>query len=314
MIQMKEIEQAVKCWKAPEIPVQIAHGDMPGDKVQIGDTHIQKANTIFPLLLEQVKPLLLERQNKKIVVSVCGGSGVGKSETASLLSFYFNSMGIGSYTLSGDNYPRRIPLYNDAERLRVFRVAALKAMIEAGAYTKEHAEMLREWQVCGADADPALCKEHPWMEAYIQGGREGLKAYLGTEREIDFQELSSITERFLAGDNNIWLKRMGRVQEDLWYEQVDFSDVQVLMIEWTHGNNENLKGVDAAILLNSTPQETLEHRKARNRDGAVDSPFTTMVLELEQQLLFRQAPRAKIIISKTGEVLPLESYLEIMRR
>ena len=61
-------------------------------------------------------------------------------------------------------------------------------------------------------------------------------------------------------------------------------------------------------MLNSTPQETLEHRRTRNRDGAVDSPFTMMVLELEQELLKRQAYKAKMIVSKKGELLTYEEY------
>lgn len=69
-----------------------------------------------------------------------------------------------------------------------------------------------------------------------------------------------------------------------------------------------LSRVDIPILLNSTPQETLEHRRTRNRDGAVDSPFTMMVLELEQELLKRQAYKAKMIVSKKGELLTYEEY------
>ena len=68
------------------------------------------------------------------------------------------------------------------------------------------------------------------------------------------------------------------------------------MIEWTHGNSDNYKGVDIPVLLNSTPQETLAQRRARNRDGATDSPFNMMVLELEQAMLEHQAPKAKITI------------------
>lgn len=56
--------------------------------------------------------------------------------------------------------------------------------------------------------------------------------------------------------------------------------------------------------MEATPcPETLEHRRARNRDGATDSPFTMMVLELEQAMLEHQASKAKIIISKCGELL-----------
>ena len=66
------------------------------------------------------------------------------------------------------------------------------------------------------------------------------------------------------------------------------------------------------MLLNRTPQETREHRRARNRDGAVDSPFTTLVLVLEQEMLAAQAHKAKIIVSKAGRLLSYEEYTEMM--
>ena len=58
----------------------------------------------------------------------------------------------------------------------------------------------------------------------------------------------------------------------------------------------------------------MEYRRARNRDGATDSPFTTMVLEIEQELLKRQAHKAKIILSKQGELLSYEQYQALMMR
>ena len=86
-------------WQLPELPEKIPHGDMPGDKVEIGQEHIHKAQTIFPLLLKELENI----PGEKVVVSVFGGSGVGKSEIASLLSYYLNESGIGAYTMSGDN-------------------------------------------------------------------------------------------------------------------------------------------------------------------------------------------------------------------
>jgi len=105
---------------------------------------------------------------------------------------------------------------------------------------------------------------------------------------------------------------MGREETELWYEPVDFSDKNVMVIEWTHGNNHNLLGVDIPILLNSTPQETLEHRRSRNRDGATDSPFTTMVLEIEQCMLVSQAPKARLILSKSGELIAYSDFVKLM--
>ena len=86
----------------------------------------------------------------------------------------------------------------------------------------------------------------------------------------------------------------------------------MLIIEWTHGNSDKYIGVDIPILLNSTPQETLEHRRSRNRDGAVDSPFVTMVLEIEQRQLEAQAHKAQIIVSKSGELLTYSQYRKQM--
>ena len=81
------------------------------------------------------------------------------------------------------------------------------------------------------------------------------------------------------------------------------------MLEWTHGNNDNLRGIDIPIFLGSTPAETLAHRIERNRDGAPDSPFIAMVLGFEQDMLTAQSPKAKIIISKQGEVIDCEEYI-----
>ena len=219
------------------------------------------------------------------MVAVCGGSGVGKSETASLLSHFFRKMGIGAYTLSGDNYPHRIPRFNDGERLRIFRQGGLDRLIASGGYTKERKEWLLEKMRREEDADKGLVRENPWLSSYIEGGIAALFSYLGTEAEIDFSRVESIVEAFKGGADKIFLKRMGREESELWYDEVDFSDTHILVIEWTHGNSDGYRGVDIPILLNSTPEETLAHRRSRNRDGKTDSPFTMRVLELEQKKL-----------------------------
>jgi hypothetical protein len=153
---------------------------------------------------------------------------------------------------------------------------------------------------------------YPWLSFYQSAGRDGLRNYLGTTNEIDFDELTGIITQFKNGANRIFLKRMGREETELWYDAVDFSSKNVIIIEWTHGNNHNLQGVDIPILLNSTPKETLEHRRSRNRDGATDSPFTTMVLELEQEILISQASKAKLILSKSNEILAYSDFIKLM--
>jgi len=287
------------------------HGDMPGDKIVINAEHVSKAAVILPELVKKIN----EKQaagSKKVTVCVCGGSGVGKSEIASVLAQLLPARGHKAYILSGDNYPRRIPMYNDAERLSVFRNGGVQGLMKDGVYTLERMNEVRKWQAEETDADKSHVNDNPWFESYIKGGREALCGYLGTANEQNFDELNSILLAFHEGKDHIFLKRMGRTDTELWYEDVDFSATDVMIVEWTHGNNDLLNGIDIPVLLNSTPEETLAHRRARNRDGKTDSAFTTMVLEIEQNLLKSQAHKAQIIIAKSGELLSFDDYKKLM--
>ncbi len=286
-------------WTPPPLPEDLPHGDMPGDRIVVGEDHIRKAQLLFPRLLEALKGL----DGRKAVVSVFGGSGVGKSEIASLLAWYLRCAGIGSYVISGDNYPHRIPLYNDAERLSIFRVGGLRGLLAEGAYGAEAQKELDALWPEGLDAEPKEAEARPWLRVYQAAGRKALAAYLGTEKEQDYGELNAILAAFRRGDSPVWLKRMGRREEERWYDPVDFRETQVLILEWTHGGNPALEGIDIPIFLNSTPEETRAHRRKRARDGKTDSAFTTMVLEIEQEELRRAAPRARFILSKAGQFL-----------
>jgi hypothetical protein len=303
---------------SPWIPAEIREtdnippGDMPGEKVKIGPQQIEKARTIFPKLLELLMHALESNPHQRAVVVVCGGSGVGKTGIASVISYYLNRLGVGSYLLSGDNYPHRIPKYNDAERLHVFRKSGIDGLIAHGQYLEGRPAILKELQGSGNDSNPQFVTRYPWLAIYQGAGWNRLKNYLGTPEEIDFKELTGIISQFKNGESRIFLKRMGREETELWYDPVDFSDKNVLIIEWTHGNSHHLQGVDIPILLNSTPQETLAYRKSRNRDGATDSPFTTMVLAIEQESLTSQAPKARIILSKNGEILTYRDFVKRM--
>jgi hypothetical protein len=304
--------------KLPWIPEDIQDtdsipkGDMPGDKIKISSQHIQKAQVIFPKLLELLIPILDENPYQRVVITICGGSGAGKSEIASIISYYLNCLGLDSYILSGDNYPRRIPKYNDAERLRIFRKSGIEGLISNGEYTEERHAILKKIQESGNDSNPDYVKSYPWLSVYQSAGRNGLKNYLGTTDEIDFKRLNGIISRFKKGESRIFLKRMGRKETELWYDSVDFNNKKILIIEWTHGNSKNLKGVDIPILLDSTPQETLRHRRSRNRDGATDSPFTKMVLGIEQEVLMLHAPKVKIILSKSGKIMAYKDFAKLI--
>ncbi len=297
------IKKAQAGWQPPEVPENIPQGDMPGDGVWIGPQSIEKAQTAFRALL----PLLGEAlEDGKAVVSVSGGSGAGKTCVAALLTYYLNQLGVGAYTLSGDNYPRRIPEQNDGERMRIFRLGGIRGMLEAGCYTPQAAEELCALQKSGLDPDPREAEVRPWLKAYQEAGRKALSGYLGTALEQEYEELEKVLAQFKAGKEKLWLKRMGRGDTDIWYEEKDFSAVSVLVLEWTHGNSGLFAGVDVPVLLYNTPEETRAYRLARGRDANADTPFITMVLELEQEKLEARAGAAKVIVSKSAELLTFE--------
>ncbi|MCL2398157.1 MAG: zeta toxin family protein [Defluviitaleaceae bacterium] len=257
----------------------------------------QKANCILTALQQ-------ENLHQRSVVSIYGGSGSGKTETASLVAYELNQQGKNTYVLSGDNYPHRIPKYNDAERLRIFYTEGIKALLSQGLYTGKLQKNLKALCKDGADADPNQIKLHPWLAVYQEGGDSGLRNYLGTPLELDFEELSKKILSFKNGDDILFLKRMGREEWEIWYEPIDFSNVQILIIEWTHGNSSYLKDlIDIPIFLHSTPQETLENRIARGRDEKINSPFVNRVLNIEDELLRSQENRAKLIVSSQNKLI-----------
>lgn len=294
------------------IPDDIPAGDMPGDKVTIYEGHIEKARVIFPSLIRELDKIRSNNPYGRAVVSISGGSGVGKSGTAAVLAYMLNSKGTGCLMTSGDNYPRRIPVNNDAERLHIFRQGGMRALADAGISSAEVISRIRELQKNDDDFDTVHSGEYAWFRQYLSGGTDALGNYLGSPKELDFAEIDSILAAFKDGADKLWLKRMGRDEASLWYDEVDVSDISVLILEWTHGNSEYLKNVDIPVLLNSTPEETLQYRISRNRDGNTDSPFTTLILNLEQEQLHSQAHKAKIIVTKSGEIIDYEAYSKLM--
>ena len=107
--------------------------------------------------------------------------------------YALNRAGIGAYIMSGDNYPRRIPAANDAERLRLFRMGGLRGMLASGEYSDEKAVVLRELWQADADAEPETARKLPWMQTYQQAGAQALSGYLGTPEEIDFDEVNDLS-------------------------------------------------------------------------------------------------------------------------
>ena len=225
-------------------------------------THEYEAYQFSFVELKEAKKLFDKVQqlhasgDERVVISIYGGSGSGKTTIATALQQYFLSEGIGCYLLGGDNYPHRIPKRNDEERLHV----------------------------------------------YEEAGEEGLREYLGTPKEIDFDCINQVLAEFHAGKDTITLRHMGREDGDISSEETDFAGIPVMLVEWTHGGSEYLKGVDIPVFLESSPEETKERRIRRNRDENAASPFICRVVELEQEKLDIQKGHARLVVGKDKEV------------
>lgn len=197
-----------------------------------------------------------KQEHERLVISLFGGSGSGKTTIAGALQQYLLNDGIGCFLLGGDDYPHRIPKRNDEERLRIFE----------------------------------------------ESGENGLRDYLGTPQEIDFDRINEVLADFHAGKNTITLRHMGREDGEIFSEETSFEGIRILIVEWTHGGSEYLEGVDLPVFLESSPEETRERRIRRNRDANAASPFINMVVELEGEKLKRQRNRAKLIVGKDKKV------------
>lgn len=290
-------------WNFPDVSSVIFHGgDMPGDKISIGPSHTDRAERIVPYLADWLN----KNPSPKKVITVYGGSGVGKSEIGSLLAYYLRETGFPTYLLSGDNYPLRIPEDNDKERLRIFRYGVLSALSWDPSFSNEQMKQLREiWE----QNDDFGRHNETWSK-FIDSGLSHLRNYLATDYEIDFSLINRIIRLFKLGEDIIPLKRMGREFNSIMMEPVDFSSTKILLVEWTHGNNPKLNGIDYSIFLSSTPEETQAHRRSRARDKGVDSPFVSMVLAVEQDILKTQIDSASLIVSLTGEILSSDDLKE----
>lgn len=262
----------------------------------LAQEQIKNAERLFPLIRKKTE----ERKEKKTVISVSGGSGVGKTGMAFLLQNMFEKQGKKSFIISGDNYPHRIPMYNDAERIARFRMSGLNGLITERLYTDEIKEKLLELQKAGRDAEEQ--EDMQWLSIYQKYGDKALTDYLGTDQELDYEAISNLLMQFHGGTSQLLLRHMGRTPDDIWYDRRDVSDTDILILEWTHGNSAYLQGVDVSVVLISTPEETLENRKKRNRDTAIDSPFVARVLRIEQKKINDGLDRADIIQDMHGRI------------
>ena len=64
----------------------IPQGDVPGERVEIKKEQVDKTALLFQETVKQLIPLLSNNTYKRAVITICGGSGVGKTGIASIFA------------------------------------------------------------------------------------------------------------------------------------------------------------------------------------------------------------------------------------
>jgi len=106
------------------LPDNILSGDMPRDKPVLSKELKKKAQRIFGHLSSY-----LDRTNKaKLIITVFGGSGSGKTALATYLAHCLSVNDIACRVLAGDNYPHLIPQQNDQRRREVYEEYGASAL------------------------------------------------------------------------------------------------------------------------------------------------------------------------------------------
>lgn len=159
--------------------------------------------------------------------------------------------------------------------------------------------------VLSGDNYPRLCPKHNDEErerVYEENGVDGLFEYLGTPKEISFEEINYVIAEFKDGKQTIALRKLGRKDDTAYYEDVDIHNIRILIVEWTHGGSEYLSGVDLPVYIDSIPEDTLGRRLKRNRDQNAGSGLIQKVIKVEQEKLVQQSKNAKIVVGRDGNI------------
>ncbi len=105
-----------------------------GDVLKINASHRARAQMLFDWLKKKYTD-----PSKKLVISVGGPSGSGKSEIGALIAAHYQNSGVPALLIPCDNYPIRAPKYNDIHRRELFDAKGKEAL---AAYLGSEDEIL----------------------------------------------------------------------------------------------------------------------------------------------------------------------------
>lgn len=112
--------------------------------------------------------------------------------------------------------------------------------------------------------------------------------------EVNLTLLQSHVEAFRAGRDDVTAPLVDYPANRFVTQRFDFARLAALVVEGTYVLR--LDDVDVRVFLTATHRDTLERRRARNRD--IDAPIIDEILAIEHALIAPQVESAHVVIDR----------------
>jgi len=244
---------------------------MRGDVLIIEDYHIKAAKGIVQHLIGDIKST-----KRRYIITIGGESGSGKSEMGKAIQDELEAAGIKAVILGQDDYFVLPPRSNDA--------AGIKAVI------------------LGQDDYFVLPPRSNDLKR-----RENSK-WLGPHVEVKMKNLEKNIINALKGVKTIKKPLIDYEKNEILEEIVDLEGVGVLIAEGTY--TSLLRNVDRRIFIDRNFEDTLAHRRKRERGEEVGDPFIERILETEHKIIAGHKHLADILITKDYGVVFQERLIK----
>ncbi len=128
--------------------------------------------------------------------------------------------------------------------------------------------------------------------------------WLGPHVEVRLDALEANLREAVGGKAMISKPSVDYDANTIEEETVNLEGVRVVIVEGTY--TSLLKHVDTRIFIERTREDTLEHRRKRNRGSEAGDPFVEQVLAIEHMIIAGHRQLADFLITKDYEVLAVE--------
>jgi uridine kinase len=124
--------------------------------------------------------------------------------------------------------------------------------------------------------------------------------WLGPHIEVNLPALQKNIDDAMRGSSIIDKPVIDYSEIVIRNEQVDFSDIKVIIAEGTY--TSLLKNIDTKVFIARNRIETLAHRQKRNRGNEVNDPFVEDILKTEHKIIAGHIYLSDFVITKEYEV------------